>query len=257
MPKKRFAFLLEYEGTNYCGFQLQPNQPTIQYEVECAIKALFQEDIRIIGSSRTDSGVHAKGQVFHADLPDNIPCSNLGKALNMHLPHDIRIKGVALVDDKFNARYQAVSRCYRYTIYKGITALYRHYSWLIYQPLNVSAMKECLPKILGFHNFTSFCLSQTETEDKQCTVQRATWEEINEILIFKIQANHFLHAMVRSLVGTMVDVGRGRYSVQDFDMILNKQNHGSGAVTAPAKGLILEEVIYNPQIPWQWSGVCL
>ncbi|MCD6233482.1 MAG: tRNA pseudouridine(38-40) synthase TruA [Candidatus Neomarinimicrobiota bacterium] len=255
MALKRFAFRTEYEGTAYCGFQLQPDQPTIQEAIEKAFLALYQLDIRIVGSGRTDSGVHAAGQIFHADLPDKIPCHKLGMALNSYLPEDIRIIGVSRVDDTFHARFDAVSRRYTYRIFNGITVLKRRFAWQIYQSLDVSAMKQCLPVISGEHDFTSFCLSQTETENKKCDIQTAGWHVIGSELFFTVQANRFLHSMVRSLAGTMVEVGKGRYTVEDFENILKKHNHGSGAVTAPARGLVLEEVIYNPQITWQWSGV--
>jgi tRNA pseudouridine38-40 synthase len=255
MVLRRCAFRVEYEGTAYCGFQLQPDQPTIQEAIETAFFALYRIDIRIVGSGRTDSGVHAAGQVFHADVPENIPCHKLGKALNSHLPEDIRITGVSPVNRTFHARYDAVSRRYSYRIFNGVTVLNRRLVWQIYQPLDVPAMNHCLSFIKGEHDFTSFCLSQTETHPKICDIQSAEWQVRGPELLFFIQANRFLHAMVRSLVGTMVDVGKGRYTVHDFENIFNKVTHGSGAVTAPARGLVLEEVIYNPQITWQWSGV--
>ncbi len=257
MTKKRYAFRLEYEGSDYCGFQLQPDQPTIQEKVEKALLTLFQKEIRITGSGRTDSGVHAFGQIFHADLPDRIPYERLGKALNSHLPVDIRITGAGQVDKTFHARFDAVSRKYHYTIFRGITVLNRRFAWQVYPSLNVSDMRECLSLIEGEHDFTSFCLSQTETENMICTIQTAAFLEEGPKLIFTIQADRFLHSMVRSLVGTLVDVGKGRYTKEDFEKILRRCEHGAGAVTAPARGLVLEEVIYNPQITWQWSGVLL
>jgi tRNA pseudouridine38-40 synthase len=254
MDKQRIAFRLEYEGTAYCGFQLQPDQPTIQQMLEDALLNLFQKSVRITGSGRTDSGVHARGQVVHADIPGKIPENKVAKALNTYLPRDIRITALSFVNDGFHARYDAVSRVYKYTIYRGITALERQFSWQIYQALNVPAMKECLKMIKGEHDFTSFCLSQTETENRVCTVQDAEWLEDGARLIFRIQANRFLHSMVRALTGTMVDVGKRRFDVLDFKEILKKCQHGAGAFTAPPQGLVLEEVIYNPQITWQWSG---
>ncbi len=254
MPEHRIVFQIEYDGTTYCGFQLQPDQPTIQEALEKAFGNVYRQPVRINGSGRTDSGVHARGQVAHADIPDTIPAPKIGLALNANLPRDIRVKAVSVVGNEFHARYDAVSRRYHYTIFRGVTALNRHFSWQVFQPLHVPAMRECLSLVRGEHDFTSLCLSQTETENKVCTIQEAEWIEDGSRLILHIRANRFLHAMVRALVGTMTDVGKGRFSPGDFKRILEKQQHGAGALTAPPQGLVLEEVIYNPQIIWQWSG---
>lgn len=251
---KRIAFRLEYDGTRYCGFQLQNDQPTIQKMTEDALFSLYNENIRVIASGRTDSGVHARGQVVHADVLRNFPSANIAKALNSHLPRDIRVTALAYVNLDFNARFDAVSRLYRYTVYRGVTALEKSYVWQIYQNIETDVMKICSSYILGTHDFTSFCLSQTETENKLCHVFRAEWIEDGLKLYFIIEADRFLHSMVRALVGTMVDTGKGRYSPEDFKDILRKQKHGSGAFTAPPQGLVLEEVKYNPQIIWQWTG---
>jgi len=251
---KRIAFRLEYDGTRYCGFQLQNDQPTIQLMTEKALYFLYSENIRVIASGRTDSGVHARGQIVHADVPKSIPAENVAKALNSHLPRDVRVTALAYVNVDFHARFQAVSRLYRYTIYRGISALDKLFVWQIYQKMNIDVMKTCASFLTGEHDFTSFCLSQTETENKICHVFRAEWIEDGLKLYFLIEADRFLHSMVRALVGTMVDAGKGRYTSEEFFEILKKCQHGSGAFTAPPQGLVLEEVKYNPQIIWQWTG---
>jgi tRNA pseudouridine38-40 synthase len=251
---RRIAFRLEYEGTHYCGFQLQNDQPTIQKLTENAFYSLYRENIRVAASGRTDSGVHARGQIVHADVPRNLPAENVAKALNSYLPRDIRVTALAYVKDDFHARFDAVSRLYRYTIFRGITALEKSYVWQIYQKIETDVMIDCASYIIGEHDFTSFCLSQTETENKICRITRAEWIEDGLKLYFYIEADRFLHSMVRALVGTMVDAGKSRYSVKDFKDILSKHEHGAGAFTAPPHGLVLEEVKYYPQIIWQWTG---
>ena len=250
----RIAFRLEYDGTRYCGFQLQNDQLTIQKMTEDALYSLYSDNIRVVASGRTDSGVHAKGQIVHADVPKILPAENIAKAMNAYLPRDIRVTALTYVNKEFHARFDAVSRQYRYTIYRGITALEKSYVWQIYQRIEIDIMKVCASFILGEHDFTSFCLSQTKTENKISHVSRAEWIEDGLKLYFIIEADRFLHSMVRALTGTMVDAGKGRYSSEDFKDILDKHHHGSGAFTAPPQGLVLEEVKYNPQIIWEWTG---
>lgn len=248
----RMMAWIEYDGTRYAGFQLQLEDLTIQYEVEAALEKLYCEPVRITGSGRTDAGVHAEYQIIHFDVQKIIPARNVGLALNRYLPRDIRVKAVSTSDDSFHARYSAIQRHYRYQIQHGAAALNRHQVWQYYKKLNLGILNECAEMILGEHDFTSFCQIHAEVKHKFCTVSRSEWIFEKSHLTYRISANRFLHSMVRSLVGTMMEAGKGRFTVKDFRHILESRDRSSGAVTAPPEGLILENVEYQSLIRWEW-----
>ncbi|MDZ7821386.1 MAG: tRNA pseudouridine(38-40) synthase TruA [Candidatus Marinimicrobia bacterium] len=234
MMKKRFVLQIEYDGSGYAGFQLQPDQPSIQGELENALQRLYRTPVRVHPSGRTDAGVHARFQVVHFDPPRELKNLHLRAALNGLLPADIRVTGTAVTDTAFHARFSARKRTYRYVISTRETALDRLRVWQLFRDLDLSRMQACADMLTGEHDFTSFCSSQAEVRHKRCEIYRSRWERNEERFMYEIEGNRFLHSMVRSLVGTMAEAGRGRLTAEDFASILQQASHSAGAVTAPA-----------------------
>lgn len=242
MPTIRLT--LEYDGTKYVGWQYQNNGRSIQSEIEKAIKQIFQIDTRIIGGGRTDAGVHACGQVASFVIDQSVEINSLARSLNAVLPEDIVVIEANEVNSDFNARFSAKGRHYKYYINQGPIAIKRNYCWQIFYKLDLMLMQKCTKQIIGEHDFSSFCRVDINTKDNLCTVTSAEWSQHNRILEFDITANRFLRGMVRTLVGTMVNVGRGYTTYDEFVHILKMCDRTMAGMTAPAKGLFLEEVIY-------------
>jgi tRNA pseudouridine38-40 synthase len=242
MPNVRL--ILEYDGTDYVGWQFQINGRSVQEEVEKAIKQLFQSDIRITGGGRTDAGVHARGQVANFNIERSVDFELLAKSMNAILPQSIIVREAAEVPKDFNSRYDAKSRRYAYFISQEPTAIQRNYCWQIYQKLDFELMQTCAKHILGEHGFRSFCKVETDMHHHRCTISLAEWKRKESVLMFEITSNRFLHGMVRTLVGTMVNVGRGHTRIEDFATILEAKDRSVAGMSAPAKGLFLEEILY-------------
>jgi tRNA pseudouridine38-40 synthase len=240
----RFCLLIEYDGSTYNGWQIQNGQKTVQGEIEQALKQVYSEHIGIIGAGRTDSGVHARGQIAHFDLEYQVDTGKLRQSLNGILNSDIRIKDIALVESSFHARYSAILREYHYCIALQPTAILRNYSWYIAYNLDLDRMNKAAKFIAGRNDFTSFCRVNSDVNNHYCHIKNAQWLKTDDHIIFMIQADRFLHGMVRALVGTLVDVGRGRLKLTDIIEILRAKNRSAASQSAPAKGLILEKVFY-------------
>ncbi|HEX9917485.1 MAG TPA: tRNA pseudouridine(38-40) synthase TruA [candidate division Zixibacteria bacterium] len=235
---------IEYDGTNFSGWQIQPKRRTVQREIENRLEKLLREKINIIGAGRTDAGVHALAQVANFKTKSKLKIENILRGLNSLLPADIVIKNIKEVDEKFHARFCAKSRVYKYRLYSGKTALLRDFVWETGYHLNLDKMKKATRKILGKHDFSSFCVTKSSKENNICKVLKALWRKKGNELVFEIEADRFLHSMVRALVGTMVDVGRGYFSISDFQKILLSKDRKKAGLTAPAKGLYLVKVKY-------------
>ena len=244
----RYAILLEYDGTAFHGWQIQPAGATIQAALEEAISKIIQQDIRVTGSGRTDAGVHAAGQVAHFDADLPMPVGRLTGAINTHLPDDIRVLDAQEVTGEFNSRFDAIARHYQYNISYFPHPITRHTHWYCKYELNIDLLNQCASMILGEHDFTSFCASVTDTENMVCDIQHSEWEVRNTRIIYRVHGSRFLHHMVRMLVGTMIEVARGRWSIDDFRLRLQQPNHDHDTITAPAKGLILERVVYPTEL---------
>lgn len=241
----RFRLLIEYKGSGYSGWQIQKKgQVTIQGEIERALNQIFSEDIGIIGAGRTDTGVHARGQVAHFDLNHEVDPGKLQRSLNGILKSDIRIRKISSIDSDFHARYSAISREYHYRISPQPTAIYEEYAWHITYDLNLKKMNEAAKLISGRHDFKSFCRSKSDVNNYYCNVMRAEWIEQDMFIVFIIKADRFLHGMVRALVGTIVDLGRSKLNIGDFADILKGRDRSLAGQAAPARGLILEKVFY-------------
>ncbi len=235
---------IEYDGTNFYGWQVQPKLRTVQGEIQDNLKTILGHDVNLIGSGRTDVGVHALGQVANFKTKNLLDKESILRGLNGLLPDDIVIKKVEEVGLDFNARYSAKSRLYKYRVYLGRTAILRRYVWEVLFSLNLDEILKATDGILGEHDFSSFCVTESTKQNNICKVTSATWEKLENELIFRIEADRFLHNMVRSLVGTLIEIGRGYFSVSDFFDIMNAKDRRKAGPTAPACGLCLVEVKY-------------
>lgn len=234
---------IEYDGTGFAGWQLQPELRTVQGELEQALQSILQQEVRITGAGRTDAGVHACGQVVHFDARDFSNGINWTKALNSILPEDIIVREVAEAPADFNARFAAKSRSYRYQIHLGPTALERGRCWPVYYSLDFTLLERCAALLSGTHDFSAFC-SEEERDKREATVTEASWKKSGEFLSFDITASRFLRGMVRMLVGTMVEVARGFMSLEQFQKLLQNPEGKKGGPLAPAAGLFLMRVVY-------------
>ncbi len=242
----RYFLELSYDGGGYCGWQRQPSQPSVQQILEEALSKLLRNEIFVTGAGRTDTGVHASYYVAHFDTPDVIDDTDqfLFK-LNHILPPDIAVQGVRVVPDEIHARFSAVEREYRYFIDPCKSPFTRHTTWQYSVPLDVTRMNEAAAFLLETSDFTSFAKLNSGNKTNICRVSHARWEvEPDGKLCFTIRSDRFLRNMVRSIVGTLVDVGRGRYTVEQFRDIVLSRDLSRSSAGAPAQGLFLSDVVY-------------
>lgn len=239
----RYKIELAYNGSDYAGWQIQPNAPTVQESVDCALSTIANTNIETMGCGRTDAGVHAKFFVAHFDGPDELP-ADLCYRLNKMLPDDIRIISVQPCSIEFHARFDATLREYEYHIQASKDPFAPKTYWWHANSLDVEAMNRCAAMLIGKHDFSSFCKGDAPNNNPQCTVFKAEWIQKNDGYFFTIQANRFLRNMVRAIVGTLVDVGLGKISEDDFRLIFAQGNRGEAGHSAPAEGLFLTKVEY-------------
>lgn len=237
---------VEYDGSNYCGWQIQPNGASIQAELERAISTFFGVPTRITGSGRTDAGVHALGQVANFFIDASYERHRLLRGLNALTPPDITIKEVAAVADNFDARRDARGRIYEYRILNRSTPspFQRHRAWHVHQPLDRHAMEDAARCLIGEHDFSSFRAAGCEAAHPVRRVYRIGWEERGELTVFTIEATAFLRHMVRNIVGTLVEIGSGLRSADSFRELLEERDRTKAGATAPPHGLYLMEVKY-------------
>jgi tRNA pseudouridine38-40 synthase len=247
-----FRLILEYDGSRYSGWQEQINARTVQGELKLAVQDLFRTDVEVQGAGRTDAGVHAVGQVAHLKIRDKAPAlsaSKILRELNERLPATIAIVDVAEVPPRFHARHDAVSRAYFYQISTRKAALSKRFVWWVKEPLDIARMQQAAALIAGRHDFVAFRAADPSKPDES-TIVVVTSAEISvddNLVVFRIEASHFIWKMVRRLTGTLVRVGRGEVSVDQFrDLLAGKKNPklDIAAWTAPASGLFLEGVRY-------------
>ena len=241
---KNIKLEIEYDGTNFYGWQIQPKLRTVQGEIQEKLKTILGQKVNLIGAGRTDVGVHALGQVANFKTTSELDKNSIVNGLNGLLPGDIVIKEIEEVDLNFNSRYSAKSRIYNYRIHLGRTAILRNYVWEVLYSLNLENIFDSTKKIEGEHDFSSFCVAESTKDNNVCHVFSANWEKSGDELTFKIEADRFLHTMVRSLVGTFIEVGRGYFSVSDFVNIMEAKDRKKAGPTAPACGLYLVKVEY-------------
>ena len=240
---KRVMLIVAYDGTEYHGWQVQPNARTIEGELNRCLSELLQEDIQVIGASRTDAGVHAKGNIAVFDMDARMPAEKISYALNQRLPKDIVIQKSCQVDADFHPRHCDTRKTYSYHIYRGEfpMPLRTRYSYFTYVPLDVTKMREAAALFLGEHDFKSFCSANTQVESTVRTIEFLDVTEDDQELVITIRGNGFLYNMVRIIAGTLVDVGRGFLAVEDIPNILKACNRERAGQTLPACGLVLEK----------------
>ncbi|PAK38356.1 tRNA pseudouridine(38-40) synthase TruA [Peribacillus simplex] len=246
MPK--YKCVIAYDGTDFAGYQVQPEKRTIQSEFEAVLAQMHKGTIiKVTASGRTDSGVHAKGQALHFESPLTFPTENWIKAFSALLPTDIIVLEVDIVPDDFHARFHTTGKEYRYIVARSKLRdpFKRNYAYHYPYPLNVEAMREAISYLIGTHDFTSFCSAKTEVVDKVRTIKEMDFEESDEFLVFRFVGEGFLYNMVRILVGTLLDVGSGKMSPHDMSGILDKKDRSFAGKTAPAQGLYLWKVFYK------------
>lgn len=241
---RNLKLLIEYDGTNFVGWQIQPNGRSVQGEIKKAIKEIIGEEVNLIGASRTDAGVHARGQVANFKCQSKIPTHNLKNGLNSILPDDIVIHSIDEIDLNFHARYNAIEKTYRYFITRNKLAIGRNYFWFVKYELDFEKLQRCAELIHGRHDFEAFSKKGSDVKNYICSVKEARWETQEGKLIFSITANRFLYGMVRGLVGAMVDVARGRFEIEIFKKMLMEKFKAIEIMHAPACGLVLEKVKY-------------
>lgn len=244
---RNIRLVVEYDGTDWFGFQFQPDKPTIQAELERVLEKILKERVVVYGSGRTDAGVHAAGQVISFRTVGTIPIDRLTLAMNSLLPDSIVAISAEEVDNDFHARYSAKSRVYRYDILNAPrrSALDGRWSWHVRQPLDVETMAEAGRELVGVHDFTSFCCADRDDgspirEMMSVSVTR----ERGDHLIIEMRANAFLRSMVRVIVGMLVEIGQGRRGANEMKTILEARDRRVAGKTAPARGLCLVDVEY-------------
>lgn len=240
----RYAIHLAYNGTNYCGWQTQPELPTVQFTLESALSTLLRTPIAIVGCGRTDTGVHASDFYAHFDL-DGPLADNLVFKLNSYLPPDIAIFDIFPVADNFHARFSALSRTYKYYAANARLPFSQGLYCRIYFNPDIEAMNEAAKVLMQYDDFTSFAKLHTDNKTNICHLTEAQWGREGEKLVFTITSNRFLRNMVRSITGTLLDVGRCKLTIDGLRAIVEQKNRCAAGVSMPAQGLFLTKVAYD------------
>lgn len=245
---ERWKLTIQFDGSEFYGWQRQNRERTIQGELETALSTFVRQPVCVMGQGRTDRGVHATGQVAHTDLPPGIDKNHLLAAMRGLLPGDMAVTEAAGVADNFHARFDAKSRVYSYYVSAMPSPLYRHMCWVCLEKPDIKHLRECARLACGEHDFRNFAKEpknkQNQYKTTICTIDQSFWQSDGHRLIYSIEGNRFLRHMVRRLVGSMFRVALGKLEVEDFRTLLkgNKVQHKGHA--APARGLILEKVHY-------------
>ncbi len=245
MDTRNIRLRLEYDGTNFHGWQIQPGPRTVQGTIVKKLCVLLGEELSLTGAGRTDAGVHARGQVANFHTRSGLDVESIQRGLNSLLPDDIVVLGAYEVEGNFNARFDATSRVYVYRISKPKRAIGRFYAWYLERDMDLGSMQEASSLLIGTHDFSSFCSSSTDVENRICTVSSSRWRKEGSELTFQIEADRFLHNMVRAIVGTIVEIGRGKMCPCRIKEILKTKDRTVAGPTAPACGLCLIEVKYQ------------
>lgn len=253
---KRIKLTVAYDGTNYCGWQYQPNGVTIEEMLNKALTNLFQTPIMVIGASRTDSGVHARGNVAVFDTESRMPADKISIALNQRLPEDIRIQSSEEVSTDFHPRKVNCCKSYEYKIMNRRIAspLERLYSHFCYYDLNVEHMKQAAQFLVGEHNFKSFCTVKTQTEETVRTIYSLDIDKREDMITLRISGSGFLYNMVRIIAGTLLEVGKGTYSPEYVEEILEARSRAFAGPTMSARGLTLISLEYETEVKSRITG---
>lgn len=241
----RYFIYLSYDGCNYHGWQIQPNAATVQETLEKALSLLMRGPVAVTGAGRTDTGVNASLMVAHADFPEVLDCRQAVYRLNRILPADIAVHEIRAVKDDAHARFDAISRRYRYYVSTAKNPFNRRYSCRVTGEIDFEAMNKAAEILLEYTDFTSFSKLHTDTKTNNCRVTHAAWTQLSSSeWVFEIKADRFLRNMVRAIVGTLLMVGRGKITIDGFRTIIEKKERCEAGDSAVAHALFLEEVEY-------------
>jgi tRNA pseudouridine38-40 synthase len=244
----RFFIELCYKGTNYAGFQIQKNANSIQAEIEKALAIFFKTPFALTGSSRTDAGVHALQNFFHVDtevLPEPIVLEKSVYNINAILPGDIVVKHIYEVPDEMHCRFDAVQREYKYFIYQQKDPFNQDRAYYYPYTLNIQLLQQAAGLLLNFQDFSSFSKRNTQVKSFICNIAESRWEQNGDSFTYTVKANRFLRGMVRGLVGTMLRVGTGKLSIEEFIELIERKNAAKTDFSVPAQGLFLINVKYR------------
>lgn len=242
---------IEYDGTNYYGWQLQPRGKTIQAEIIKSLRKLTGTEVAVHGAGRTDSGVHARGQTASFMLENSIPTERIPLAMNRLLPMDISVRAAHDMSKDFHARYSAIGKRYSYQIFQGVnrSALLRNYSYHVMNSLNLERMKIGAAMLVGTHDFKGFMSTGSSVKNTERTIHTIDFKEQGESLWISFEGNGFLYNMVRIMVGTLIEIGLERRPLDHIELALTHQNRSYAGPTAPPQGLFLDKVFYHELEP--------
>ncbi len=243
---RNIKLIIAYDGTCYHGWQIQPNVETIQGTIERKLAQITGETVRLVASGRTDTGVHAMGQVAHFKTHSSLDVLSFLRGLNSLLPEDILVKDVEEVDEAFHARFSAKGKVYEYRIFNGElpSPFHRHFSWFVPAKLDLASMREAAMKLKGSHDFSSFCSTGSDHLSHIREIYTIDVGIRRDLIIIGVEATAFLKQMVRNIVGTLVEVGRRKLTPSQFGDILEARDRRRAGIAAPAQGLFLVRVNY-------------
>ncbi|HHI02019.1 MAG TPA: tRNA pseudouridine(38-40) synthase TruA [candidate division Zixibacteria bacterium] len=246
MAKKNIRLDIEYDGTGFSGWQIQPEALTVQGEIKKAIKKVTGQEVVVYGAGRTDAGVHALGQVCNFFIDHGLAPERFCDAINFYLPRTILVLKSSEIPEDFDSRRSAIWRQYRYIIGRRKSALYFNHRWEYTEPLDMERMNNLAAYLIGKKNCSAFCTVSSLKENNECEIISAGWSEDEDSYYFDIKANRFLHSMVRSIVGLMIEAGRGKdyLTLKNFRDIMKSGDHTRIKKVAPARGLYLVAVGY-------------
>lgn len=241
----RYFITFSYDGTAYHGWQIQPHSLSVQEELQKAMSILLRKPMEVVGAGRTDTGVHARKMVAHFDYDEEVDCPQLVYKLNKLLPRDIAVQQVEPVAEDMHARFSAKSRTYHYFVHKGKNPFLRSYSWQVYGNIDFELMNQAASVLMEYKDFTSFSKVNTDTKTNDCTITEAHWDRVGEDQwCFTITANRFLRNMVRAIVGTLMEVGRGRMTIEQLRRVIDAKDRCCAGDSVPGNALFLVQVKY-------------
>lgn len=245
--KMRYFIDISYDGSNYHGWQIQPNADTVQHQINLAFSTILNEEINVLGAGRTDTGVHAKKMIAHFDTNQTIDFEKFKYRINGFLKNDISLNDIYKVKEDAHARFSAISRTYEYRVSRAKNPFSVN-SYFLLKDLDFQSMKKACKFLYGSHDYTSFAKLHSENYTNNCEVYIANWKEDENLLIFTIKANRFLRNMVRAIVGTLIEIGEGKISSSDIETILMSKDRAKAGYSVPANGLSLIDIEYPKEI---------